>query len=173
MGKLFKWIFQIGVTCLIAFVLVTYFGQRVSVIGTSMDPVLKNADITLVNRIVYNASSPKRGDIIAFKPKGNDNAHYYIKRIIRLPGETVQVIEGSIYIDDKKLDEDYETTTIRDLGVLNEKMTLASDEYFVLGDSRGNSEDSRSADVGNVKRKYIYGKVWFIVSPSKNFGFIQ
>ena len=75
----FTWIFKIVVTCLVAFVAVWYWGQRVSTVGDSMSPVLKNADVVLVNRIVYNASSPKRGDVIVFKPKGNENSHYYTK----------------------------------------------------------------------------------------------
>lgn len=166
-----KWVFKIAVVCLLAFVYVWYFGQRVSTIGDSMNPVLENGDVVLVNRIVYNATSPKRGDIIAFKPKGNENAHYYIKRIVGLPGETVEIIENSVYINGKKIEEDYKTTDIDDVGIASEKITLGGDEYFVLGDNRENSEDSRNADVGNVKRKYIYGEVWFTISPRKNMGF--
>lgn len=167
------WIFKIAIVCLFAFVAVWYFGQRVSTIGDSMNPILKNGDVVLVNRIIYNASTPKRGDIIAFKPKGNENAHYYIKRIIGLPGETVEIIENRIYIDGEKLDEEYDTTKIGDVGIVTEKMKLGGDEYFVLGDNRENSEDSRTADIGNVKRSYIYGKAWFIVSPRKDFGLIR
>ena len=166
-----KWVFKIAVVCLLAFVYVWYFGQRVSTIGDSMNPVLENGDVVLVNRIVYNATSPKRGDIIAFKPKGNENAHYYIKRIVGLPGEAVEIIENSVYINGKKIEEDYKTTDIDDVGIASEKITLGGDEYFVLGDNRENSEDSRNADVGNVKRKYIYGEVWFTISPRKNMGF--
>ena len=137
-----------------------------------MNPVLENGDVVLINRIVYNATSPKRGDIIAFEPKGNENAHYYIKRIVGLPGETVEIIENSIYINGKKIEEDYKTTDIDDVGIASEEITLGGDEYFVLGDNRENSEDSRNADVGNVKRDYIYGEVWFTVSPRKNIGFV-
>lgn len=167
------WAFKIAAVCLTAFVFVWYFGQRVSTVGDSMRPILKNGDVVLVNRIVYNASRPKRGDIIVFKPKGNENSHYYIKRIVGLPGETVEIIENNVYIDGEKLSEEYETTSISDVGVVTEKMELASDEYFVLGDDRENSEDSRSADVGNVKREYIYGKAWFILAPRESFGFIK
>ena len=138
-----------------------------------MNPVLSNGDVVLVNRIVYNATTPKRGDIIVFKPKGNENAHYYIKRIIGLPGETVEIMENHIYIDGEKLEEDYETTDIDDVGIINEKIQLDGDEYFVLGDNRKSSEDSRNADIGNVKREYIYGKAWFVLSPKKDFGFIR
>ena len=138
-----------------------------------MRPVLKNADKVLVNRIVYNASSPKRGDIIVFKPKGNESSHYYMKRIVGLPGETVQIVENRIYINGEKLEEDYTTTKIDTAGIAAEKVKLGGDEYFVMGDNRKNSEDSRSADIGVVKRSYIYGKAWFVVSPKKNFGFVR
>lgn len=166
------WAGKIGVTCFLAFVFVLYFGQQISNVGDSMNPVLKNGDVVLVNRIVYNAASPKRGDIIVFKPKGNENAHYYTKRIIGLPGETVEIIEGSVYIDGEKLEESYETSEIKSVGILTEKTTLKGDEYFVLGDNRENSEDSRMADVGMVKRSYIFGKAWFVWQPWRRMGFI-
>lgn len=168
-----KWVFEIAVVCLFAFVAVWYFGQRVSTVGDSMSPVLRNGDVVLVNRIVYNATTPKRGDVIVFKPKGNENDHYYIKRIVGLPGETIEIIENRVYIDGERLEEDYETTNIDDVGVVDEKLKLASDEYFVLGDNREQSEDSRDADVGNVKREYIYGKAWFVITPGDEFGFVN
>ena len=168
-----KWVFEIAVVCLFAFVAVWYFGQRVSTVGDSMSPVLRNGDVVLVNRIVYNATTPKRGDVIVFKPKGNENDHYYIKRIVGLPGETIEIIENRVYIDGERLEEDYETTNIDDVGVVDEKLKLAGDEYFVLGDNREQSEDSRDADVGNVKREYIYGRAWFVITPGDEFGFVN
>lgn len=168
-----KWVFEIAVVCLFAFVAVWYFGQRVSTVGDSMSPVLRNGDVVLVNRIVYNATTPKRGDVIVFKPKGNENDHYYIKRIVGLPGETIEIIENRVYIDGERLEEDYDTTNIDDVGVVDEKLKLAGDEYFVLGDNREQSEDSRDADVGNVKREYIYGKAWFVITPGDEFGFVN
>ena len=139
----FTWIFKIVVTCLVAFVAVWYWGQRVSTVGDSMSPVLKNADVVLVNRIVG------------------------------LPGETVQIVENQVYINGKKLEEDYKTTKIDTAGIAGEKLKLGGDEYFVLGDNRKNSEDSRSADIGKVKRSYIYGKAWFVASPKKDWGFVK
>ena len=168
-----KWVFEIAVVCLFAFVAVWYFGQRVSTVGDSMSPVLRNGDVVLVNRILYNATTPKRGDIIVFKPKGNENDHYYIKRIVGLPGETIEIIENRVYINGERLEEEYETTNIDDVGVVDGKMKLDGDEYFVLGDNREQSEDSRNPDVGNVKRDYIYGKAWFVISPGEEFGWIK
>ena len=167
------WSGKIAVVCLFAFVFVWYFGQRVAMVGDSMSPLLNNGDVTLVNRIVYDATSPKRGDIIVFKPKGNENSHYYIKRIIGLPGETVQIKDGEVYIDGEKLQDDYGKNKITDPGIAAEEIQLGGNEYFVLGDDRQNSEDSRMADIGNVKRSYIYGKAWFVVSPVNHFGFVR
>ncbi len=167
------WVFKIGVVCLLAFVSVWYFGQQVSTVGDSMKPILGNGDVVLVNRIIYNATTPKRGDIIIFKPKGNENVHYYTKRIIGLPGETVEIMENRVYIDGERLEEEYETTDIDEVGIVTEKVKLAGDEYFVLGDNRASSEDSRNADVGNVKREYIYGKAWFVISFGDDFGWIK
>lgn len=168
--RLIMQILEAGLVLLFAFVFVWYFGQRVSTVGSSMEPVLENGDVVFVNRFVYNTSSPKRGDVIVFKPRGNENSHYYIKRIIGLPGETVEIIEGAIYIDGEKLEENYDATEVRDVGIVTGEMELKGDEYFVLGDARDRSEDSRMADVGNVKRSYIYGKAWFVVSPLEHFG---
>ena len=138
-----------------------------------MSPQLKNGDVTLINRLVYDARKPKRGEIIAFKPNGNENSHYYIKRVIGLPGETIEYKDGRLWIDGEVLEEEYETTEIVELGLLKDEIKLDGDEYFVLGDDRENSEDSRVANIGNVKRNEIAGKVWFVVSPMKHFGFVK
>ena len=167
------WIFQIAFVCFIAFLIVWFFGRRASVIGDSMKPCLTNGDVTVVNRLVYDARSPKRGEVIAFKPNGNDSSHYYIKRIIALPGETIECVDGKILIDGEEIKENYKTTKIKDLGVLEEPITLGTNEFFVMGDDRENSEDSRNVNIGNVKRSEIVGKVWFVVSPMKDFGFIK
>lgn len=166
------WAFKIILVCLLALVIVFYFGRQVKNSGDSMRPAVLDGDIVLVNRMIYDASKPKRGDIIVFKPNGNENARSYIKRIIGLPGETVQIKDGEIYIDGEKLEEKYETTAIEDAGTASEEITLDGDEYFVLGDNRRNSEDSRMADIGNVKRSEIEGKAWFVLSTKGNFGFI-
>ncbi len=167
------WAFRLGAVSLFAFGIVFFLGQRVSTVGDSMEPVLQNGDVVLVNRVVYNAKRPNRGDIIVFKPKGDKNSHYYIKRVIGLPEETVEIIENGIYIDGERLEEEYVTTPIDDAGIAEDKVELGSDEYFVLGDDRENSKDSRDEDVGKVKRSYIYGKAWFVISFGDNFGFVK
>ena len=171
--EIIVWTFQIAIVCLLAFVCVYYFGQRVSVIGDSMNPELKNGNITLVSRAAYSMGTPKRGHVIAFKPNGNEGSHYFIKRIVGLPGETIEVRDGELLVNGREIKERYETTEIEELGLLEEPVTLGKDEYFVLGDDRLSSEDSRSADIGPVKRSEIDGKVWFVVSMGKTFGFVK
>ncbi len=171
--EILGWVFQIVLVCFVAFLLVWFFGHKVSTIGDSMSPQLTNGDITLVNRLVYETRKPRRGEIIAFKPNGSENSHYYIKRVIGLPGETIEYSDGKILIDGEVLEEKYKTTKIEELGLLEEPITLKSTEYFVLGDDRQNSEDSRMANVGNVKKSEIAGKVWFVISPMKRFGFVK
>ena len=167
------WTFQIAIVCFLAFVCVHYFGQRVSMIGDSMKPELANGNITLISKAAYSMGTPRRGDIVAFKPNGNESSHYYIKRIVGLPGETVEVQDGKILVNGREIRERYQTTEIDELGLLSEPVKLKNNEYFVLGDDRQNSEDSRSADIGAVKRSEIDGKVWFVVSPGKTFGFVR
>lgn len=168
-----KWLFQICIVCVCAFVFVWYFGHRVSNIGDSMNPELSNGNVVLVNRIIYDASSPKRGDVIVFKPNGNENLHSYIKRIIALPGETVQIKDQDIFVNGEKIKEKYKVTKISNPGLAEEEIQLAEDEFFVLGDNRDSSEDSRMADIGNVKRSEIEGKAWFVISLGRNFGFVR
>lgn len=171
--SILHWVFQIAVVCLIAFVLVWFWGQRVACVGDSMNPAIENGDSIMVNRIVYNATRPKRGDVVVFKPNGNENAYYYVKRIVGLPGEKIQIKDGKVYINGTRLKESINVPDMEDPGVASEELELAGDEYFVLGDNRNGSEDSRTADVGNVKLDEIYGKAWFVLTPGSTFGFVR
>ena len=168
-----EWGTEIIVVCILAWMLVSFFGQRVSNAGDSMSPVLKNGDVVLINRIVYDARKPKRGEIIAFRPNGNENAHYCIKRVVGLPGETVQIKDGKVYIDGKVQKKNVYTSDLDFAGIAEKKLTLGETEYFVLGDNSAGSDDSRLADIGNVKREDIGGKVWFVTNIGKNFGFVK
>ena len=133
---------QIGAACLLAYSLVLFYGQRVS------------------------------NDIVLFKPGGNQTAHYLIKRVAALPGETIQIKNGSIYIDGQVCTEGIYVSDIRSAGVAAEPVELGANEYFVIGDNHEGSDDSRTADVGTVKRKDIFGKAWFVVSGD-HFGRIK
>ena len=168
-----SWAIKIALVCFLAFVLVLFFGKRVSNVGDSMNPEMANGDIILVNTLIYNAKNPERGDVIVFKPQGDETMHSYMKRVIGLPGETVEIRGGMIYINGKELEEDYKTSAVKDAGLASEKIKLKNQEYFVLGDNRLSSTDSRSAEVGNVKKTEIEGKAWFVASPFKHFGFVK
>lgn len=149
---------------LAAFVIVFSVGMKVNAVGVSMEPVLYNGQSILINRFIFRLTSPKRGDIIAFLPNGNKNSHYYLKRVVGLPGETVQIIGGYVYINGELLLEDESYDKIADPGIAESEMILGSDEFFVLGDNRNNSEDSRSGNIGAVKKDTIAGKAWFHLS---------
>ena len=150
-----------AVAVFLAFVLIFSAGMRTSVVGNSMEPVLYNGQEILMNRLIYRISTPKRGDVIVFLPNGNQNSHFYVKRVVGLPGETVQIRDGSVYIDGILLAEDESLDKIADPGIAQNELQLASDEFFVLGDNRNSSEDSRSGNIGAVKKDTIIGKAWF------------
>ena len=137
-----------------------------------MEPTYSVGQKFFVNRALYKIKSPKRGDVIVFKTSASDDAALHIRRVIGLPGETVQIKEGQIYINGNVYEENGAYQEIADGGLADSAITLESGEYFVLGDNRNNSEDSRYANIGNIKKEYIIGKVWFRVAPFKDFGFL-
>lgn len=159
---------------LLACVLVISVGRKTSVIGVSMEPSLYNGQTIFINRFTYKIFSPKRGDVIAFMPNGNQNSHYYVKRVIGLPGETVQIVGGYVFIDGVLLEEDEVFDKIAESGIAEIEITLGTDEYFVLGDNRNSSEDSRSGNIGPVKKSTIIGKAWFHLSGEEDgWGFVH
>lgn len=158
----------------LAFVIVFSIGMRTSVIGDSMEPALYNGQEILMNRVVYKLSSPKRNDVVVFLPNGNENSHYYVKRVIGLPGETIQIKDGKVYINGVLLNEDDALDQMIDAGIAQNELTLAADEYFVLGDNRNSSEDSRSGNIGALKKDNIIGKAWFhMASENESMGLIE
>ena len=167
------WILEIGITIMIAFVFTYFFGVRSRVIGPSMSPRLEDGDEVLINRFTYKFISPEPGDVIAFLPNGNTNTHYYLKRVVAVPGDTVQIKDGAVYVNGEEYVEETQTARIEDAGIAETEITLAEDEYFVLGDNRNNSEDSRFANIGNVREDYIIGKAWFIIAPRDKLGLMK
>ena len=167
------WAAEIAAVLILGIVLAVGYGKITVMQEGSMDPTLNAGDVLLVNRMAYRFSTPKRGDIIVYKT-GDDSkkASTHIKRIIGLPGETIQIKDGQILIDGETYQEDGGFPAIENAGVAETRVTLGNGEYFVLGDNRNNSEDSRYADMGNVKKRNIIGKVWFIASPWSRFGFV-
>ena len=154
---------------------ITFVGQRTEVEGASMENTLHNGDNLIVDKLSYRFHDPERFDIIVFPFQFQDNT-YYIKGIIGLPGETVQIMDdGSIYINGEKLEENYGMEVIKPetIGRAAEPIELGDDEYFVMGDNRNNSSDSRTDMVGNIKRENIIGKAWLRIWPVSDFGVLQ
>ena len=155
------------------YLLITFVGQRTSVSGSSMEPTLSNNDQLILDKISYRFSEPKRFDIIVFPFQYKENT-YYVKRVIGLPGETVQIdLEGNMYINGEILEEDYGKEKINFPGLAVEPITLGDDEYFVMGDNRNNSSDSRDPSVGNIRRSNIIGKAWVRIWPLNKFGVLK
>ncbi|MFP3155394.1 signal peptidase I [Lachnospiraceae bacterium ZAX-1] len=170
--ELFIWALEIVITIAIAGVLVFYIAYRVPVVGQSMSDTLENGQQIFVNCFVYKLRPPKKNDIIVFLPNGNDKSHYYIKRVIAVPGERVVIKDGIIYVNDEPFEEKMHAVAIDNAMLAEEEITVGEDEYFVLGDNRNNSEDSRFANIGNVKKEHIIGKAWFSLYPWDKFGFL-
>lgn len=170
--EILSWVFYIAFVLVLTWVIITFVGQRTRVDGRSMMNTLHDGDNLIVEKLSYRFSDPKRFDIIVFPPTGKKE--YYIKRIIGLPGETVQIDEnGNIYINGELLEENYGAETIQNPGRAAKPIMLGDDEYFVMGDNRNNSKDSRSEEVGNVKRSQIIGRVWLRIWPLNKFGLLK
>lgn len=170
--EVISWVVEIAITLVIAFTFVYFVGLRTSVIGQSMADTLSNGDQILVNRFIYKVTDPKPNDLIVFLPNGNEKSHYYVKRVIAVPGDTVQIKSGAVYVNGELFEEEVDVSAMEEAGLAVDEIKLEEDEYFVLGDNRNNSEDSRYANIGNVKKEYMIGKAWFVVSPFKKFGFL-
>lgn len=166
------WAGEILIVMLMAVTLVYFAGMRTSVVGQSMAETLNSGDEILVNRFTYLLSDPKQNDIVVFLPNGNEKSHYYVKRVIAVPGDTVLIENGEVYVNGELFQEEVDVSSIEDAGLAAEQITLEKDEYFVLGDNRNNSEDSRYANIGNIKKEYIIGKAWFRITSWSNFGFL-
>ncbi|MBQ7839309.1 MAG: signal peptidase I [Lachnospiraceae bacterium] len=171
--EIFSTVLYILVVLGATWLVITFVGQRTQVSGASMEPTLSNNDNLIVDKISYRFNDPERFDIIVFPFRYEENT-YYIKRIIGMPGETVYIDEmGNIYINDELLVESYGREVMVSAGRAGEPITLGADEYFVLGDNRNNSSDSRDPSVGNIHRSEIIGKAWVRIWPLSEFGVLK
>ncbi len=170
--KVITWVLQIVITIALAAVISLMFCQTVALQEGSMDPTFSAGEKFLINRAVYKIGSPQRGDVIAFRISSDKKGSTHIKRVIGIPGDTIQIKDGQIRINDKTYVEERDLPSIVNAGIAEDPIVLESDEYFVLGDNRNNSEDSRFADIGNVKKENIIGKIWFVISPMNRIGFV-
>ena len=173
MRETISFILYIGIVFLLTYLVIHYVGQRTQVSGTSMEYTLSDGDNLIVDKITYRFRKPERFDIVVFPFKYKEDT-YYIKRIIGMPGERVQIDgEGNIYIDGEVLEESYGREIMESPGRAWEEITLAEDEYFVLGDNRNHSSDSRDPSVGNIKRKDIIGRAFLRIWPFEKFGILR
>lgn len=156
---------------LAAFCLVHFCTLKVAMTGKSMDGTLQEGDEVLVNKMSYLIKGPKQNDVIVFLQGGGEHSFYNIKRVIGLPGDTVQIKEGKVYVNEEPYTEVIPGEEILVAGLAADPILLEENEYFVLGDNRSNSEDSRFANVGMVLRDDIVGKAWIRTAPE--FGFVN
>ena len=165
-------LYLLFVLCAI-YLVIHFVGQRTQVQGSSMEPKLSSDDNLIVDKISYRFHDPERFDIVVFPFRYEENT-FYIKRVIGLPGETIRIDEmGNILIDGNILEESYGKEVIQNPGRAYEEIVLADDEYFLMGDTRNNSTDSRDPSVGNVRRDEIVGRAWLRIWPLDKFGFIR
>lgn len=163
-----KTIIDVIVILILALFISRYVGGPFKITGHSMEPTLTAGDRVLVDRISNNIRSIKRFELILFTIDEKDSTPY-VKRVIGLPGETVQIKDGLVYINDKKIDMG-KLDKVLQPGLAKHPITLGKDEYFVLGDNSTGSEDSRYLNIGNISRKQIKGIVWLRFYPFSKIG---
>lgn len=156
---LFGWFMAVLIAAVVGYGLVSFCVQTVYVVGPSMAPTLSNEDKVYVNKICYLFSEPERYDIVAYRSVDTPDEYYDIKRVIGLPGETVKIELGKVYIDDKELEDLPFSDYIFTAGLAETNITLGDGEYFLMGDNVNNSEDSRYLNVGNVKKAEMLGRI--------------
>lgn len=172
--ELLGMVVYVAFVILVVWFIITFVGQRTEVSGSSMYDTLEDGDNLWINKLAYRFHDPERFDIVVFPYQ--DSSVYYIKRIIGLPGETVRIEEdGTIYINDEPLEENYgyETISPSMIGRAGEDIVLGEDEYFVMGDNRNDSKDSRFEEVGNIHRDELEGKATFRIWPLSKFGKVE
>ena len=170
--EILGWVLYVLIIIAATYFIITYVGQRTKVSGHSMEPTLQDGDNLIVDKVTYRFRDPERYEIIVFPYKYAENT-FYIKRIIGMPGETVQVIDGYVYINGDKLEESFDLIDESKKGIAAEPITLGEDEYFVMGDNRNHSSDSRDSSVGVLKKSDFVGRAWIRIWPFNSIGVIS
>lgn len=157
----------------LAFAITRYGLEKMTVSGEYMSPTLKSGDCVLVNKLSYRFHKIHRNDVVVVKQTGSEHSYFTLERVIGLPGEKVQIQEGQVYINGKKLKEKLDFPLMENGGLAEDAFTLDQGQYFVLGDNRNECEDSRNATVGNLSRKSIVGKAWIRMNSFTFVGMIN
>ncbi|SHO46060.1 signal peptidase I [Anaerocolumna xylanovorans] len=168
--SLIIWFAEIAAVVGLAYFIANYALEKTVMPGDSMEKTLMDQDKIIINKFSYVFHQPRRFDVIVFKQSDKEHSYLNVKRIIGLPGETVQIKEGKIYINGEPLTEKIVNDPIENPGLAEEEIKLDENEFFVLGDNRNNSEDSRFANVGNIVSGDILGKAWI---RQNGFAFIN
>ena len=168
---LYQWVLTIVLAIGLAAVILIFVGERTRVSGYSMEPHLHDGDQVILDKLTYRFRDPKRYEVVVFPGPGGKN-RFFVKRIIGLPGETVKITHGSVYVNGKKV-KDYSKDHLTESGDMTKPVRLKEDEYFVLGDNRNNSEDSRYKNVGPVKRSELKGRIVFRIYPWEDAGLLK
>ncbi|MCR4792463.1 MAG: signal peptidase I [Lachnospiraceae bacterium] len=164
--EILHWSIGVLISIMFAFILVYFLGMNMRVSGNSMAPELVDEQKVLVNRFVYKLSQPKPGDVVIFIPNGNENMGYYVKRVVGVPGDRLQVIEGILYVNDSP--SEVVTDKVIDPGLLINEITVEQGTYFVMSDDVLSVDDSRNPNIGPVESSNILGKVWFAFAEGEN-----
>ena len=155
--KVFFYLAGILISIFVAFILIRFCVFGITMRGDSMKPAVDDGQFCIASRLSYKIGSPKRDDIIVFKTD-DESTSYYIKRVIGVPNDTVQITDGKILVNGKEI-EQKGSEKILSSGLAGDKIVLGKDQYFVLGDNYNNSEDSRVSSIGNIKKEHIIGKI--------------
>ncbi len=163
--EIILWIIEIAAAILLGFLLVRYGAEKMTISGNSMETVLNQDDSVIIDKLTGKIRGYKRFDVIAFQQKGKEHDFYNVKRIVGLPGEKVRISGGKLYINDELLEDKFAAEEMNNAGMASKEILLEENEYFVLGDNRNSSEDSRFANIGNVMKSDIIGRVFLRMSP--------
>lgn len=158
-SEIFACFFIMLIAAFMAVVLVWFYGMTIRMTGSSMEPGLYNGQQVLVNRFAYVISAPRKGDVVVFLPRGNEKSHYYIKRVVAGPGDTVQIQNGVLYVNGEV--SEYIQEEGMQAGIAENPLTLQNGQYFCMGDNPQDGEDSRQANIGPVGKNAIVGRAWF------------
>ena len=165
-------VIEVAVVAFLAYGIIRCFGMRMSMAGESMEPTIYSGNEVMLDKLIYKLRDPRANEVVVFLPKGSLNAQTSIKRVIGVPGDRVEIRNGYVYVNGEVFEDRINAENVENPGLAASEIVLGEGEYFLLGDNRNNSEDSRYITVGTINRDEIEGKVWWVASPS-NVGLVN